>query len=188
MARAPLRHDHRRERREVERPHDLLGEAQAHLAPRGGGPSAEGARRALAAVPAPGRLEVVRGSPLVVVDASHNPAGMAVTTRALREAFPDTGFVAVVAALADTDVAGMLGELEGLADEVLVTAGASERSLAARELATLAADRFGAPRARVHACLDAALADALERVGDDRGVLVTGSVVTAGEARRLLTR
>jgi dihydrofolate synthase/folylpolyglutamate synthase len=60
--------------------------------------------------------------------------------------------------------------------------------VAARELATLAADHFGAPRVRVHACLDAALADALERVGDARGVLVTGSVLTAGEARRLLTR
>src|SRR5262249_60050837 len=54
-------------------------------------------RQAFAAMTAPGRLEVVRRSPVVIVDSAHNPAGMAVSVDAVTEAF---GFGTLGAGLA----------------------------------------------------------------------------------------
>jgi len=171
-----------------------LAATEAFLAPRGLLPSADCVQRTLARVSSPGRLETVRTDPLVLVDASHNPAGMAVSVRALREAFPTTEFLAVVAAAGDKDVRGMLAGLSPLVTDVLVTRNSSPRSLPPDDLAALAAEVLGAERVSTHPDLPSAVTDAVRRaeagsarLGTDTGVLVTGSVVTAGEARALLT-
>ena len=177
-------------RHQAENALTALAAAEAFLAPRGDLPSAEVVRRTLARVSSPGRLETVRTDPRVLVDASHNPAGMAVTAAAVREAFPGTRVIAVVAALAGKDVTGMLGELSDVVTEVLVTRNGSPRSLPPGELADLAADALGADRISVHPDLPAAVDAALQRAAERPGstaVLVTGSVVTAGEALALLT-
>ena len=95
--------------------------------------------------------------------------------------------------LADKDVHGMLELLEPVVDEVVVTQNSSTRAVPADELAALAVDVFGADRVTVEPRLDDAIETAVrlaEDTGDDllsgAGVLVTGSVVTAGEARVLL--
>ena len=53
----------------------------------------------------PGRLERVRTAPTILLDAAHNPHGMAATVAALQEEFAFSRLVAVVAVLADKDVA-----------------------------------------------------------------------------------
>lgn len=153
-------------------------------------------REAFAAVTSPGRLEPVRSAPTVLVDAAHNPAGMSATVAALAEAFAFGHLVGVLAMLRDKDVRGMLGILEPLLDEVVVTANSSPRCLPADDLAALAVDVFGAERVTVETRLDDAVETAVRLAeeasvrGDvelgGSGVLVTGSVVTAGEARALL--
>src|ERR1039457_6409355 len=50
-------------------------------------------RQAFATMSSPGRLEVVRRSPMVIADAAHNPAGMAATVAALTEAFTFSGLI-----------------------------------------------------------------------------------------------
>ncbi|NYJ07075.1 bifunctional folylpolyglutamate synthase/dihydrofolate synthase [Petropleomorpha daqingensis] len=153
----------------------------------------ETVRTAFAAVRSPGRLERVRTSPTVLVDAAHNPAGMAVTVAAVRESFDFTRLVGVVGCVRGKDVDGMLRELEGICAELVVTQNSSERALPADELGALAVDVFGADRVSVHPLLPEALESAIElaEAGPDdalggSGVLVTGSVITAGEARTLL--
>jgi dihydrofolate synthase/folylpolyglutamate synthase len=150
-------------------------------------------RTAFAAVRSPGRLEAVRSAPTILADAAHNPAGMAATVAAIGEAFDFRRLVAVVAVLTDKDVHGMLEQLEPLADEIVVTQNSSIRALAADELAARAVEVFGVDRVTVEPRLDDAIETAVrlaEETGDDIlagvGVLVTGSVVTAGEARTLL--
>jgi dihydrofolate synthase/folylpolyglutamate synthase len=150
-------------------------------------------REAFAAVRSPGRLERVRSSPTVLVDAAHNPAGMAATVAAIRESFDFTRLVGVVGCVAGKDVTGMLTALEGLCAELVVTQNSSPRAIPADELGALAVDVFGADRVSVHPELFDALDSAIElaEAGPDdalggSGVLVTGSVVTAGEARTLL--
>src|SRR5918993_2447661 len=69
-------------------------------------------REAFAAVRSPGRLERVRTSPTVLVDAAHNPAGMTATVDAIKESFDFTRLVGVVGCVRGKDVSGMLAELE----------------------------------------------------------------------------
>ncbi|SNS93285.1 dihydrofolate synthase / folylpolyglutamate synthase [Geodermatophilus pulveris] len=155
----------------------------------------ETVRAAFAAVRSPGRLERVRTSPTVLVDAAHNPAGMAATVEAVRESFDFTRLVGVVGVVHGKDVEGMLRELEGVCAELVVTQNASPRAMPADELGALAVDVFGAGRVSVSPRLPEALSEAIElaEAGPDdalggSGVLVTGSVVTAGEARTILGR
>jgi len=170
---------------------------------RGGQPGALGdelVRQAFSRMSSPGRLEVVRRSPVVLVDAAHNPAGMAAAVAALSESFTFSELVAVIAVSEDKDVPGILDELEPLAAQLIVTRNSSARSMEPGKLADLAVSVFGADRVIEAARLDdaieiaARLADESD-AGQARGaglpgsaaVLVTGSVVTAGDARRLLT-
>jgi dihydrofolate synthase/folylpolyglutamate synthase len=151
-------------------------------------------REALGQVTSPGRLEVVRRSPTIIIDAAHNPAGMAASVAAMREAFGFARLAGVFAASGDKDVPGMLAELEPLLSEIVVTRNSSDRSMDPAAAAQLAAEAFGADRVSVAARLDDAI-DAAVAVADEAaaagapgggGVLVTGSVITAGDARRLL--
>ncbi len=150
-------------------------------------------RAAFAAVRSPGRLEAVRSAPTVLVDASHNPAGMRATVEALAEGFDFRQLIGVVAMLAGKDVRAALEILEPVLDEVVISQNSSSRAVPADELAAVAVDIFGADRVTVEPRLDDALETAVRLAEDGAdgvlvgaGVLVTGSVVTAGEARMLL--
>ena len=150
-------------------------------------------RAGFADVRSPGRLEVVRSSPTILVDATHNPAGARATVEALADAFAFRQLVGVIAVLADKDAVGILEVFEPFLAHVVVTQNSSPRSMPADDLAALAVDVFGADRVDVAVRLDEAIDIAVERAEEDAdfggaGVLVTGSVVTAGEARTLLRR
>jgi len=148
-------------------------------------------RQAFAGVRSPGRLEVVKRGPTVMVDAAHNIAGMEATVRALTESFAFDRLIGVVAMMADKDVPAMLGALEPVLAEVVVTRNSSPRSMDVDRLAELAREVFGPERVHEVPRLDDAIdkAIALADQGDDLGgggVLITGSVVTSGDARTLL--
>lgn len=154
--------------------------------------NAENVRAGFAAVRSPGRLEILRSSPTVLVDAAHNPHGVRATVAALGETFAFSRLVGVVGMLADKDVRGMLAALEPVLDEVVITQNSSHRRIDADELAVLAVEVFGDERVSVRRRLDDAIetAVALAEEGVDvigsSGILVIGSVVTAGDARVLL--
>jgi dihydrofolate synthase/folylpolyglutamate synthase len=151
-------------------------------------------REAFAKVSSPGRLEVIRRSPTIIIDAAHNPAGVSATVAAVRDTFTFTHLSGVFAASGDKDVMGMLAELEPLLDEVVVTRNSSDRSMDTSEVAELAVEVFGEDRVAAADRLDdaietaVALADEAEVTGlpGSGGVLITGSVITAGDARKLL--
>ncbi len=144
-------------------------------------------RAAFATVDSPGRLEVVRANPTVVLDAAHNPAGAHALAAGLAEAFHFEHVVAVLAVLADKDVAGILEALAPVVDVVVATQNGSARCLPAGELAELAGHCLGPDRVLQADDLPGALELARARAASPgSGVLVTGSVVTVGEARRAL--
>ncbi len=155
-------------------------------------------RRAFAGVTSPGRLEVVRRSPVVLVDAAHNPAGMAASVAAIEEAFTFTDLIAILAVASDKDVPAILDQLEPVASRLVVTRNSSDRSMDVSKLADLAVAAFGQDRvteaARLDDAIEIAVALADEAAGPDAGaaadagVLITGSVITAGDARVLLGR
>ena len=148
---------------------------------------------AFAEVDAPGRLEVVRRSPTVLVDAAHNPAGAEVLVAALEEAFAFSRLVGVVGVMADKDAEGILSVLEPELAEVVITHSHSMRSMDIDDLAEIARDVFGEDRVHVAERLDDALALAVDLTeNDDRlggtGVLVAGSVILAADARAMFGR
>jgi dihydrofolate synthase / folylpolyglutamate synthase len=164
----------------------FLGGGQGPLDP-------ELVREGFARVDSPGRLEVARTSPTVLLDAAHNPAGMEATVAALTDAFAFTSLVAVVACLTDKDVEGMLAALEPAVTAVVVTQNASPRRMPVDDLYALAIEVFGEDRVLAEDALDDALDTAIARAEGEvayagAGVLVTGSIVTVGEARTLLGR
>jgi dihydrofolate synthase/folylpolyglutamate synthase len=143
----------------------------------------------------PGRLERLRGAPTILVDAAHNPHGMAATVTALSEEFAFSKLVAVLAVLYDKDVVEMLALLEPVVDMIVCTTNTSPRAMLAGQLAEHAIEIFGERRVHVSADLPDAIEDAVALAETDVegelsgvGVLITGSVVTVAEARRLLAR
>ncbi|GAA3425650.1 bifunctional folylpolyglutamate synthase/dihydrofolate synthase [Streptosporangium sandarakinum] len=147
-------------------------------------------RQAFLQVTSPGRLEVVRRGPTVLVDAAHNPGGIQATLDGVQESFGFDKLVGVVAMFADKDVEGILELLEPMMDEIVVTRNSSPRSMDVDELATLAEEIFDPDRVhradRLDEAIDRAIAIA-DEAGEfgGAGVLITGSVVTAGDARLL---
>ncbi|MCX5067104.1 bifunctional folylpolyglutamate synthase/dihydrofolate synthase [Micromonospora lupini] len=155
----------------------------------------EAVREGFASASSPGRLERVRNAPTVLLDGAHNPHGMAATVTALQEEFAFSKLVALVGVLADKDASSLLELLEPVADVVVVTRNSSPRAMPTKELAALAAEIFGEERVEVAEempdAIELAVALAEEDVPGELsgvGVLVTGSVVTVADARRLFKR
>ncbi|MEV3960138.1 folylpolyglutamate synthase/dihydrofolate synthase family protein [Nocardia sp. NPDC050193] len=151
-------------------------------------------RAGFAEVTSPGRLERMRNAPTLFIDAAHNPAGATALAATLTAEFDFRKLVGVVAVLADKDVGGILTALEPVFDEIVVTTNGSPRALPVDQLADLAVQRFGDERVVTADSLPDALETAValaEEVGvsgemvSGAGVVVTGSVVTAGAARAL---
>ncbi|GAA1501797.1 folylpolyglutamate synthase/dihydrofolate synthase family protein [Nocardioides humi] len=150
-------------------------------------------RGAFAEITSPGRLEVVRRSPTIVLDAAHNPHGAEATAAALEDSFQFDPLIGVIGVMGDKDAEGLLAAFEPHLAHVVITQNSTDRALPADQLAVVAREVYGEDRVSVVPLLadaiDAAAARA-EAAGSDAlssgAVLVTGSVVTVGEARALL--
>lgn len=154
-------------------------------------------RAGFAAVASPGRLERLRSAPTVFIDAAHNPAGAAALADALQTEFDFRFLVAVVSVMGDKDVDGILAALEPAFDQIVVTHNGSPRALDVEALALRAEERFGPERVIRAATLPDAIETATAVVEDSgggseglsgAGMVITGSVVTAGAARTLFGR
>jgi dihydrofolate synthase / folylpolyglutamate synthase len=150
-------------------------------------------REGFAQVHFPGRLELVRRTPAVVLDAAHNPHGARAAAAAITEAFAFAPLIGVVAVMGDKDARGILEVFEEIMNQVVITQVAStSRGMPADVLGELAREIFGASRVtvvpRLDDAIDQAVALAEEDVVGSAGVLITGSVVAIGEARTLLVR
>ncbi|CAN5222657.1 folylpolyglutamate synthase/dihydrofolate synthase family protein [soil metagenome] len=152
-------------------------------------------RGAFGEVASPGRLEVIRRSPVIVLDAAHNPAGAYAAAEAVQEAFSFSPLIGVVGVMADKAVDEILAAFEPVMAHVVCTQNSLSRSLPADELGDIAEGIFGPDRVHVRRRLDdaidvaAGLAEEGGSYGEalgSGGVLVTGSVITVGEARQLL--
>ena len=179
----------------------LFGAHQVHNAARalaaveafvGGGEQpldADVVRAAFAEVTSPGRLEIVRRSPTVLVDAAHNPAGIAAMAEAIRESFTFHRLVGVVAVLQEKDASSMLELLEPLLDHIVVSRSTSPRSIRPDRLGAMAVELFGEDRVTVVPDLPDAL-DIAAGLADEGGVsgavLATGSITTVADVRMLL--
>lgn len=147
-------------------------------------------RNGFAQAISPGRLERVRTSPTTFIDAAHNPHGAKALGAALDRDFDFARLIGVLSIFADKDATGILTALEPYLAEVVITQNSSPRALDAYDLAETARDIFGEERVHVADNLPGAYAQAVELAEDAEvqsgsGIIITGSVVTAGDARAM---
>lgn len=150
-------------------------------------------RAGFAAVTSPGRCEVVHRDPTILLDAAHNPHGAKALAETIENEFTFDEVIGVVAAFGDKDVRGILFALEPIMNEIIVTANSSPRAMKLSELEKLASEIFGKDRVTavetLNVAIDQAIRDAKRPLSDDSvGVLITGSVITVGEARAIINR
>ena len=148
-------------------------------------------REGFAGVTSPGRLETIRRNPTIMIDAAHNPHGARALADALEEGFEFDFLTGVIAVLGEKDAYGLLAALEPVLTEVIITKSSSPRALAIDELAKIAVDIFGEDRVSTARDLAEGIEMAVTRAEENgdlggSGVVITGSVVTAGQARHLL--
>jgi dihydrofolate synthase/folylpolyglutamate synthase len=152
-------------------------------------------RAAFAEVTSPGRLEIVRTGPTIVLDAAHNPHGAEATAAALEDSFTLDPLIGVIGVMGDKDAEGLLAAFEPHLSHVVCTQNSTDRAMPAAELAAVAVEVYGEDRVTVEPRLADAIdlaaglaeAESGSSIGAG-GVLVTGSVVTVGEARAMLRR
>jgi len=152
-------------------------------------------REGFAAASSPGRLEIARTSPTILVDAGHNPDGIRASAQAVKESFGFSKLALVVGILKEKDAPAMFAQLleeyGDLVSDIALTQSASPRAVPAGELAAMALDAgFAEEDLFVTEKLDEALDWAAGRADDAEdlggGVLVTGSITLVAEARLLL--
>ena len=153
----------------------------------------EAVRAGFAAVTSPGRCEVVHRDPTIILDAAHNPHGAKALAETLSNEFNFDEIIAVVGVFGDKDATGILQELEQIVDHVIVTQSSSTRAMSSGELEKIASTVFGHDRvfevSNLEAAIDRAVTDATRPLSEDTiGIIVTGSVVTVGEARSYLRK
>ena len=148
-------------------------------------------RDGFASANSPGRLEVIHRNPTIIIDAAHNPHGAIALREALSEEFSFDKLIAIVAILADKDGANFLSELSEVVDEIIVTENSSTRAMPAEDLFAIATEIFDEGEVSSAGSIKRAIELALESASHPTqsiGILITGSVVTAGAARSLLKR
>ena len=145
-------------------------------------------RAGFANVTSPGRCEVIHRDPTIILDAAHNPHGAKAIAETMQTEFTFDDVTGIVALMADKDALGILQELEPVMNQIIVTCNSAERSMNVADLTKLATQVFGADRVfaedTLQAAIDRAIKDALRPLSDESlAILITGSVVTVGEAR-----
>jgi dihydrofolate synthase/folylpolyglutamate synthase len=153
----------------------------------------EAVRAGFANVTSPGRCEVVHRDPTIILDAAHNPHGASALADTIQSEFTFDDVIGIFAPMGDKDVRGILLELEQVMDSIIVTANSSPRAMKVSELELIAAEIFGIDRVFTADSLteaaDKAIKDSIRPLSEDTiGILITGSVVTAGEARTILRK
>jgi len=153
----------------------------------------EAVRDGFAAVTSPGRCEVVHRDPTIVLDAAHNPHGSVALLETLSSEFTFDEVIGVVGVMGDKDARGILGNFEKFMDTIIVTKNSSHRAMEVADLEILAIEIFGADRVFTAETLDQAikkaLKDSVRPLSEETlGIVITGSVVTVGEARGYLAK
>ncbi len=142
--------------------------------------SAADIAQGLAGVRWPGRFQIVRQHPAVLIDGAHNVASMKRLVSNINEYFSDKRILLVFGTSNDKDIPGIVSELVSLSPHVIVVQATHSR---AASLAVLAAE-FSQQGIEVESgeSVSQALSRALSKAGRMDLICVTGSLFVVGEA------
>ena len=145
-------------------------------------------RAGFANVTSPGRCEIIHRDPTIILDAAHNPHGAKAIAETIQSEFTFDDVTGIVALMADKDALGILQALEPIMNQIIVTTNSAARSMTVSNLEALATQVFGADRVfsqpTLADAIEKAIKDSVRPLSDESlAILITGSVVTVGEAR-----
>jgi dihydrofolate synthase/folylpolyglutamate synthase len=145
-------------------------------------------REGFAQVKSPGRCEVIHRDPTIILDAAHNPHGSIALVETIESEFTFDEIIGIVGVMGDKDARGILVNFEKFMDSIIVTKNSSPRAMQVSDLENLAIEIFGADRVfsapDLEAAIEKAIKDSVRPLSDETlGIVITGSVVTVGEAR-----
>jgi dihydrofolate synthase/folylpolyglutamate synthase len=145
-------------------------------------------REGFAQVKSPGRCEVIHRDPTIILDAAHNPHGSIALVETIESEFTFDEIIGIVGVMGDKDARGILVNFEKFMDSIIVTKNSSHRAMEVSDLEILAIEIFGADRvfsaADLETAIEKAIKDSVRPLSDETlGIVITGSVVTVGEAR-----
>lgn len=145
-------------------------------------------RAGFANVSSPGRCEIIHRDPTIILDAAHNPHGARAISETIQSEFTFDDVTGIVALMADKDALGILQALEPIMNQIIVTTNSAERSMSVKDLEVLATQVFGADRVfsqpTLTEAIEKAIKDSVRPLSEESlAILITGSVVTVGEAR-----
>ncbi|MEN6430634.1 MAG: cyanophycin synthetase, partial [Coriobacteriales bacterium] len=135
-------------------------------------------RDALAQTRFPGRFQVLRETPFLVIDGAHNPEAAHVLAGAVREAFGAARPVFVLGVMADKDVSGIVSELIPVSSGFVCTASRSPRAMDPQILAEVVAVRGGAVLGVARTVPSAVR---MAETAAAAGIVAAGSIYVAGE-------
>jgi dihydrofolate synthase / folylpolyglutamate synthase len=131
----------------------------------------------------PGRMEIVSEHPLILLDGAHNPAGMSMLVKTIREDFSDYRLVLVLGVLKDKDVKTMASTIVPISDEVIVTKSGNPRAADPQMLKKMITGSDVNKNVVVEDSIPRAI-DHAKRIAKQKDLIcVTGSLFTVGEAR-----
>jgi dihydrofolate synthase/folylpolyglutamate synthase len=145
-------------------------------------------REGFAQVRSPGRCEVIHRDPTIILDAAHNPHGSIALVETIESEFTFDEIIGIVGVMGDKDARGILVNFEKFMDSIIVTKNSSHRAMEVSDLESLAIEIFGADRVfsavDLETAIEKAIKDSVRPLSDETlGIVITGSVVTVGEAR-----
>lgn len=141
----------------------------------------DGLRRGIATVVWPGRFELLRTRPNVIIDGGHNPQAVEAAIRSLDEYFPGQRVVFVLGVMADKDVEGIIERLAPVAESFICVEPPAPRALKNTLLAKMLTDRGLA--AETADSVAGGVAAAVKLAGESGTVCVLGSLYILEEAR-----
>lgn len=130
----------------------------------------------------PCRMEIVRQFPMVILDGAHNYPAAREIKKTLLKLAGNRDIVLIVGILKDKEIKKIIRELVPLASKVIVTEPKSSRAASAEEIYDIVL-QFN-PNVSIIKGVKEAIDAALSEVKDDDTICITGSLYTAGEAKR----
>jgi len=136
----------------------------------------------------PGRLEVVKHEPLILLDGAHNPDGMRTLRTTLDEDFDCYKLILVLGILSDKDIPSMLSIIAPTADTIVVTKSHNSRACEPSKLKEMIEKSGYKKKVVVKDWIPDAVKYAESIAKKNDLICVTGSLFTVGEARDYLVK
>jgi dihydrofolate synthase/folylpolyglutamate synthase len=130
----------------------------------------------------PGRFEIVRRDPLVILDGAHNPNGVARFGESLKKYIPNKRIIAILGIFSDKDYHNIIKNIVPLTDQVILTMANNPRATPTHILAREAGKYINPEKIIEKTTVDSAIQEAFKIAEEDDLICITGSLYTVGEA------